>query len=771
MNQFIDFLQKIIFRHRYLVLTKFLILTVFFAYQASQIKLDAGFTKNIPLQHSYMQTYLKYADEFGGANRVLISVCNQSGEIYQAEFFTQLKQIHDQLFFIEGVDRSQVTSLYSPSVRFTEIVEDGFAGGPVVSSDFDNSPASLQRVKRNVDKAGQVGKLVSNNSQCAMLTAVLLELNPISGQPIDPILIANKLEQDIRGKYQSDLYSIHIIGFAKIVGDVAAGAKDVAVFFAIAILITAGLVYLFCRSFRLMLFPILCSVIAMIWKIGILKTLGYGIDPMSILLPFLIFAIGVSHGVQMLNVINKQVHQGKSSKQAAEIGFKQLFLPGFIALVSDCIGFLTILSIDIGIIQELAIAASIGVGVVILTNLILLPVAISFLNIKTSDKAKLAIQQQDVWVEKIWQKLLCFCQPKVAVGIVIASFIIFGLGLKGAQELKIGDLHSGAPVLHEHSQYNQDTFSIVNHYEIGVDVLSVIAETKADGCTSFEIMNRIDQFQWLLSKHDSVQSSVSLASIAKIITSGYNEGNLKWRVIPQDSRSLAQSVSRVPTSSGLLNTDCSAMPIILFLKDHKAETIDSIIQLIETNQADYESDELKFKLASGPVGVMAATNQAVAQAQIPMMIYVYSAVFVLCLISFKSIKATIAVILPLFVVSTLAQALMAQFEIGLTVYTLPVIALGVGIGVDYGIYIVSSLAIYLRQGESLNNAFKSALIERGSAVIFTGLTLAIGVSTWFFSALKFQLDMGILLTFMFVVNMLAAIIVLPALCRLFWWRK
>jgi predicted RND superfamily exporter protein len=165
---------------------------------------------------------------------------------------------------------------------------------------------------------------------------------------------------------------------------------------------------------------------------------------------------------------------------------------------------------------------------------------------------------------------------------------------------------------------------------------------------------------------------------------------------------------------------------------------------------------------------MAATNESVSAAQLPMMLYVYGAVILLCLISFRSVKATVAVVLPLYIVSTLAQALMVQLEIGLTVSTLPVIALGVGIGVDYGIYILSSMMGQLKQGVALEVAYRNALAERGSAVLFTGITLAIGVSTWIFSDLKFQVDMGILLTFMFLVNMLGAVLLLPAIGSFLW---
>jgi predicted RND superfamily exporter protein len=213
------------------------------------------------------------------------------------------------------------------------------------------------------------------------------------------------------------------------------------------------------------------------------------------------------------------------------------------------------------------------------------------------------------------------------------------------------------------------------------------------------------------------------------------------------------------------------MPVILFMEDHKAETITRVVEAVKSFRDEYQDENLTFALASGPVGVMAATNEAVASSQNPMLLYVFGAVILLCLLSFRSLRATLSVVIPLYVVSVLAQALMTFLQIGLTVSTLPVIALGVGIGVDYGIYILSTMVVRLRSGDSVQSAYLEALKERGSAVLFTGITLAIGVSTWVFSSLKFQMDMGILLTFMFIVNMLGAIIVLPAIAKLLWWNK
>ena len=769
LNRVVNLLELVLFRNRVFVVGLFAIITVFLVFMATQIKLGASFSKNVPLNHEYMQTYLKYQKDFGGANSILIAVCDANGDIFNEKFFATLKGVHDQLYFIPGVNRVLVQSLFSPSVRFVEVVEDGFAGGPVIPADFTADERGLKIVKANIEKAGIVGRLIASDYSCAMVSSQLLEIDPSTGKTLDTLAFAEQLERETRGKFETEQISIHVIGFAKMVGDVADGAKGVVVFFAIAIVITTILVWFFCRSVLLTLLPIVCSLIAVIWQIGLLSLLGFSIDPMSILLPFLVFAIGVSHGVQMINALGKHVATGMHGKEAAQCCTRTLLIPGIVALLSDTIGFLTLLAIDIGIIRELAITASIGVAVVILTNLILLPVLASFIRFNPVYIKR--VTSPNPMIDKMWDKMAVFAERKVALVVVVVSVLLYVLALNHASNMRIGDLHAGAPALHEDSRYNTDTALITDRFAITSDILKVIVETQENGCTYHKTMDAIDRFQWQLENIQGVQSSVSLPSVAKQVNAGYNEGNVNWHMLPRNKQSLVQASARVETSTGLLNADCSVMPIVLFLKDHKAETIDRVVAEVKRLASEYETDTLKFKLASGPVGVMAATNEAVSAAQAPMMWYVYGAVIILCLLSFRSVRATISVVLPLYLVSTMAQALMVELSIGLTVSTLPVIALGVGIGVDYGIYVLANMSPLIAQGKNIHEAYYQALKERGSAVIFTGITLAIGVSTWVFSALKFQMDMGILLTFMFLVNMIGAIIVLPALSALLWSNK
>ncbi|WP_194441521.1 efflux RND transporter permease subunit [Pseudoalteromonas simplex] len=769
MRGFLDILERAVFRHRLFAIISFALITCFLLFKATQIQLDASFNKNIPLNHDYMKVYTKHEKQFGGANSILISVCDADGDIFNEEFFTQLKAVHDQLYFIPGVNRPLVNSIFAPSARFVEVVEDGFAGGPIIPANFTADKRGLAVVKENIEKAKVVGRMIASDYSCAMVTAQLLETDPQTQEKLDTLAFAEKLETQVREPLSTDKVSIHIIGFAKMAGDVAEGAKGVLLFFAIAIAFTFVMVWLFCHSLKLTILPIACSIIAVVWQLGLLSSLGFGLDPMSILVPFLVFAIGVSHGVQMINDIGKKVSTGSSTRVCCQASFRALLIPGGIALLSDTIGFLTLLTIDIGIIRELAITASLGVAVIIFTNLILLPVWASYMRFEGSVHIQAGTHtDKPNLLDKLRELLVKATDRKPAGFIIVFTAVLFAVGYWQADKMRIGDLHAGAPSLHQDARYNQDTFLISDKYTISSDILKVIVEAYPAACTEHDVMERIIRFQWQMENVAGVQSAVSLSSVAQSVNAGFNEGNLKWQSLPRNTASLVQATSRVETSSGLLDGNCSVMPVIIFLNDHKAETIDHVVAKVKEFAKAEETDELKFKLASGPVGVMAATNESVSAAQLPMMLYVYGAVILLCLISFRSVKATVAVVLPLYIVSTLAQALMVQLEIGLTVSTLPVIALGVGIGVDYGIYILSSMVGQLKQGVALEVAYRNALAERGSAVLFTGITLAIGVSTWIFSDLKFQVDMGILLTFMFLVNMLGAVLLLPAIGSFLW---
>jgi predicted RND superfamily exporter protein len=794
--------------NRYGIVALFVAITIGMMFAMSQLRIETGFKKQLPLKHEYMQTFLQYEKEFGGANRVLVALVAREGDMFTPEYFKAFETITDQVFFIPGVDRASVRSIFTPNVRFVEIVEDGFAGGNVIPSDYSPSPEMFERVRSNIVKSGEVGRLVSGDFSGAMVWANLLEENPQTGEKLDYRVVAAQLEA-IRSEFENENFTVHIIGFAKIVGDISDGAQSVVWFFLIALIITAILLYLYSRSLWLTVLPLTCSLVAVIWQMGILSLLGYSLDPMNILTPFLIFAIGVSHGVQKISawIVEKEfggrtpddwvksgVHSieeipRRSPMHGSRETIKKLLAPGVIALVSDVIGFLTILFISIRIIQELAITASIGVAVIILTNLLLLPVLLSWVQLKNPTKYRERLLQKAAEDSPLWDFLASFTEPRRAAQAIVASILLFAVGVWLAQDMKIGDSEVGVPELRPEARYNQDAILISQRFSLGVDVLTIVAETIPDACTeNYNIVETIDRFAWNLSNVEGVQKVITLPMVAKVVNAGWNEGNIKWRILSRDNYILRQALSSIDTDTGLLNSDCSAMPIMVFTSDHRAETIARIVQKVKELREDLDIGELSFelehevledlasegevtpeslafRLATGNVGVMAATNEDIAAAEKPMLALVFISIIILCLITYRTILGTLCIVLPLVVVSTLAEALMAMYGIGLKVNTLPVVALGVGIGVDYGIYIYNKLNIYLKEGFTLREAYYRTLRLTGRAVIFTGFTLAAGVGTWAFSALQFQADMGILLSFIFLANMVGAIVILPSLVR------
>jgi uncharacterized protein len=755
-------LERLIFGHRTLIVALFAIGTVLLGTLAVRgLRIDTSFIKTLPVRHEYMRTYLdpKLA-EFQGANRVLIALIARDGNMFTPQFFAALRQATDEVIVMDGIDRTRVQSIFTPNVRYLEVVEDGIEAGNVVPADFTPTPENMALVRDNIRKAGIIGRLVANDFSGALVSAIVLDTDA-QGKRVDPIRVAHELQRRVRQPLQAGGIDVHIIGFAQVVGDIADGATSVLMFALITLVLTLLAVRIYCQSWRVAFIPVLCSVVAVIWQLGALVLLRYGIDPIGLLVPFLIFAIGVSHGVQKISAVSDAAFAGLGSMQAARRTFRQLLVPAIVALLADLVGFVTILLIPVQVIREMAITASIGVAIVILTDLVLLPVLVSYVYFDPGYHDRVAHRQRRL--AKLWHHLSRITHRPVALAIIALAAVLAVLGWWKGRETPIGDTQAGVPELRADSRYNRDNDVITSKFNIGVDVLTAIVAAQQPICVSFELMTAIDRFGWHVRNVLGVQDVITLPFIAKVAIAGWNEGSLKWRSIPREQTQLTQSTRYIETSTGLLNENCDVVPVMMFLADHRAGTIERVIGAVKRWRSANPLAGAQVRLAAGNVGVMAATNETVEAKQLLILVGVFAAVIIMCLVTFRSVVGTVLVVVPLALVSVLVYAVMALVGIGLKVSTLPMVALGAGIGVDYGIYLFSRMQEFLHQGLPVREAYERTLRVTGASIIFTGITLAIGVATWVFSPLKFQADIGIMLTFMFLVNMLAAIILLPAL--------
>ncbi|MDM0032394.1 MMPL family transporter [Variovorax sp. J22P271] len=736
----------------------------------SRLYIDGSFAKQVPLEHPYIRTLFKHEAFIAGPNQVTIGLRAKNGTIYSPEFLATLRKATDDVFFLPGVNRTTLRSLWTPNVRYTISVEGGLEANPVIPPAYTPTSVGVELVRRNVLRADLIGSLVSRDASATLIVAELRDKDPQTGLPVDYVDTARRLEE-IRARYAKADVDVHIIGYAPLVGAIVSGGQMVLLFFGVSVLVTLALVRWYAGAWKPTLMLLLTSASTVIWQLGLTGLVGGGLNPLSAIVPFLIFAISVSHGIQVVSMQLEGLREGLEAVQASRRAFRQLWAPGMSALAANVVGFGTLLLIPVGVIRDIALMAILGLAAVSICKLTTLPLLLTW--VRSAPTRPDALREGSAGGGgRLWRALARTANPRVAAGVVAFAVLLGAGAFFVAQHRIVGDTQEGASELRSDSTYNADVRAIVSRFDLSSDVLVVVATGKTDACLDYDTMRHLDRMAATLSATPGVRSVVSLASAVKGLNAAWAEGNPKHYALQRGEGLLALSVDYVPAGTGLRSLDCKVMPIYVFASDHKAETITRLIDTVKTFAHEHPGP-LQFELAAGPLGVSAAVNETVVSAQWSMLLWVFLSVAVVSWLGLqRSWRATVVVLLPLVLVTVLADALMVVLDIGLKVATLPVAALGVGIGVDYGVYIFSRFQqARSEEGLAFLPAYQKALSETGRAVIFTGATLSISVATWAFSPLRYQADLGIMLTVMFVFSMLGAIVVSPALARFLYWRE
>lgn len=760
-------LERMVFNHRLLFILLCAVISAGLAWQVRYVSINANFDKVIPASHPYIQNYFDNRDNLASlGNTVRLVVENPKGDIYDPQFLAVTRKINEDIFLTNGIDRSWMRSIWMASVRWTEVTEEGFRGGTVMPDDYDGSAASIALLKRNLRAAGLIGDLVGSDQHSIMLVLPILATDPSSGAPLDYGTLGHKLEQ-LRGKYEAGgqgyPVKIHIVGFAKLTGDLIDGLHLVMMFFFASALVAGLIILAYTHCLRSTLLVLACSAVSVVWLVGIVTALGFALDPYSILVPFLIFAIGVSHAAQKMNGIMKDIGLGTHKYISARYTFRRLFMAGLTALLADAVGFAVLMIIDVPVIKDLAVTASIGVAVLIFTNLLLLPVLLSYVGVGAR-AARRSLREEHAKPGVLLRGLEALTQRSWARLAIVGAVILTGAGGWMALHLKVGDLDAGAPELRANSRYNQDVGYINANFRLSGDQFVVMVKTPSGGCDKFETLKEVERLSWALQQVPGVSSTTSLADNVQRTVAGLNEGNPKWLTISRNPMLIGGAVNwTLSDHPEVADTACSLIPVIAYLTDHKSDTLDRVLSVVEEFARTHSSKDLLILPAAGSAGIEAVTNIVVRDSILRMYAAVYGAVALLCFIAFRSWRAVVVALVPLIITSILSKALMVILGIGLKVATLPVIALGVGIGVDYSLYLLSVQLMQQRAGLPLQQAYAHALEFTGKVVALVGITLAAGVVMWAWSPIKFQADMGILLAFMFIWNMIGALILVPAL--------
>lgn len=764
MRKFAEHLIK--YRAYWLV---FIILaTAFFGYHAAQLKMVTQFDDLFPQNHEYIKVNNMFRDLFGGANLVSLEIAVKEGTIFNRETLGKVKKITEEVESLPWVHPYQIQSLARRSTKDMKVTSWGIRNEPVMFPSIPETDAEIDELRKTVYQNESIyGNMVALDSKSTLIQAVFID-DPATGETIDyKVLFAEIL--DIIERYEDENTAIFMSGNPILYGWVYSYFGEMMFIFTLTTVVMVLLLFFYFRSLIATMRPLISGVVSTIWGLGLASFLGYNMDPLILVIPFLITARVISHSVQMVRRFDEEFYKHRDVKKACIESTTNLMAPGLLGVITDALGILVILVAPIPLLTKLGLMGAYWVLSIIFTVMILDPIILSYL---PAPALKADNFKEVTWISAplAWMGQLPFNKKSRAI-IIAVSLVVFAIGAYYAKDLTVGDINPGSPILWPDSEYNRATASINEKYP-GTDQLFVICEGKEEGdMYSPEAIELMEDFQFRMEMLPEVGGSSSIASVTPHVNASMHYGDPKWGIQalhdPQYMAMLTFMFSQGCEPGEMdryMSRDNRLANVIFYVKDHTGATIQKVISTANSFIEENPSDKIEFKMAGGLIGVIAAGNDVITRSETLAVVLALFVVFLTCAITYRSAVAGFIFVVPLAVSNYLTFAYMASKGIGMNVNTLPVTTLGIGLGVDYGIYVVSRMTEEYAIVKSYRQASINALSTAGGAVLFTGTTLIASVIFWYFlSSLRFQAEMGLLLAIWMFISMAGGLILIPTL--------
>ena len=565
---------------------------------------------------------------------------------------------------------------------------------------------------------------------------------------------------------------ISVAGEPRLYGWVYEYAGEAKWIFLTTTVLTWILLYLYFHDWRGALRPTITGVISAIWGLGFINLIGLPFDPLALVIPFFITARAVSHSVQMHDRYYEEFEKSGWDKEKAIVGaFAELFVPTLSGILTDAVGILAILLVPILMLQKLAISASFWILAITVSELLLNPIVYHYL--KAPDKETVLNR------EKGWFRNLIFSVTDVIlsktgrVATIGAWALLTAVSIYFLKDLTIGDPTAASPLLWQDSPYNVSHTNIQEKFG-GVEPLIVVAEGyDKDAMKDPQVLRTMEKFQRHLERDPDVGYSFSLADILRAVNMVFHELEPKWGVIPNDWIDVGGlffvffSGSPPSETAKYVTPDYSTAHVTFYAKNHQGDNIRRIIERARQFIKENPMDKAEFKLAGGLIGVLAAGNEEILKNDLLMNFLGFFTMYVIILFTYRSWMAGIFMLLPLFLSNIAINAYMAIQGIGINISTLPVVTVGVGFGIDYGLYIVSRIIEEFQKSGDMDFSVREAVSTSGKAVTFTAITMVLGTLVWWFSSIRFDAEMGLLLALWMLVSFIASMTLMPVLFAVF----
>lgn len=758
---------EFIVRKRLAIFCLTLAVTLAFGVFALRVEMYTVFSDLLPQSHPYLRVHNEFQSVFGSANVVLISIESRNGDIFNQNTLGKIKEITEVIELTPGANNYQIFSIARQKVKDVRGTGWGIEVQPVMWPDVPATPEGLEQLKRVIyANPTIVGRLVSEDGRAALLTAAFHE------ERLDYRALFRRLSGAL-GELEDEETALFAAGEPILYGWIYHHLSQVAVIIAVTCATIVGLLALYYRNLNGVLIPIVSATVTFIWGTGFTALLGYNFDPLVLVVPFLISARTISHSIQFRERFFEELDRWGDKERAAIESAAGLLMPGGVSILTDAIGLTVLLVAPMPILTKLAIAGSFWVISNLVTVLVLDPILCCYLPVPR----RIPRGGEGHWLDRPLRRLGAFATGPRGRYVVVGAFaLIVGWSLYWYRFLTVGDSRPGSPLLWPDSEYNVSVRHINEKFH-GTDQLNIIVRGKAENAMkSPEVLRAVEALQRHLQRSPHVGGTDSLVGLVRHINSVLHHNDPRWGVLPRTADEvggvlmIAEHGSEPGDFDRWVNYNFQHGNITVFLYDHRGETIRDVIERARSFIARHPLREAEFKLASGLAGVLAAANEVIARSDKLTLGLMLLAQFVFCAIGFRSLLAGAFFVGVVLISNTFGMALMAYWNVGLNVNTLPVISLGIGFGEDYGIYIVArTIEEYARQGRrDLNAAIAEGLATAGKAVLYTAFLISAGVGFWSLSPLRFQAEMGLQLLIILTMNLLGGLLLLPALMA---WLK
>jgi predicted RND superfamily exporter protein len=739
--------------------------TLFFGVAALRIEMYTAFSDLLPSNHPFISVHNRFSNVFGGANLILLSVEVKEGDIFNSQTLAKIKKLTEFLELTPGASNYQIFSIARQKVKDVRATSWGIEVQPLMWPEIPRTAEALERLRNAVYANPTVaGRLVSEDGKAALITATFHE------ERLDYARLFQRIQSAARDLEDANT-TIYAAGEPILYGWIYHHLRHILLLIGLTSLTLLALLVLYYRNLNGVIIPLVSALVTFIWGTGFTVLVGYNFDPLILVVPFLIAARTISHSIQFRERFFEELERCGDKEQAAVESTAGLMIPGGVSILTDAIGLTVLLAAPMPILTKLGIAGSFWVLSNIFSVLILDPILCCYLPMPRHRPQG----GEGHWLNAPLRSIGRASTTPAGRWIVVGSFAaLTAWSVYWNQFVTVGDSRPGSPLLWPDSEYNVSVHHINEKFQ-GTDYLYVIMEGTAEkAAKSPTVLRTMEAFQRHMERSAHVGGTDSLAGLTRQINTVLHHNDPRWGLLPKSAEEVggilmvAEHGSEPGDFDRWVNYNFQNANLTIFLYDHRGDTIREVIQRARDFISRNPMEEGQFRLAGGIVGVLAAANEVINESHQLILGLILAAQLIICMIGFRSLLAGLFFVCVVFISNTFGMALLAFFNIGLNVNTLPVISLGVGFGVDYGIYVVSrAIEEYRRQKTTdLTGALIEGVTTAGKAVLYTAFLISAGIIFWIFSPLRFQAEMGYGLLIILTMNMLGGLIFLPAMIAL-----